>query len=339
MKKNRLFAILPLVCLLISCCMFPAPAEQPDPFTVVTNDIYGYQYTVHTDAIGQTVRRYTKAEQPQAMSQSSVQAISEQDEIDKMRSVLTDIGMDPQNLENLSDEDLLRYAQAEQIVNTTTYTRTTEEGETFVVDESTAVENSRLKQPILPEDESGAIFGSTEHFLDEYMKMDFVIVQYAGGVYSFTVSAYWLTIPKWKMDDTLGGCASNLLVVNNTRKGWYSYRETSDSSMTTVNFTDSNFENTTNGIWNGTVAKFNLPNKLDYFYVTLSYEMVVSYPNQTLNFSTTASYDHTTFKFGFSPSIGISSSGLSFSIGWDSSSGHDRRTVEFPTPFTYTPED
>lgn len=352
-KTKRLLAVLLSVCLLTSSFALHLFAETEEPAAeTVTNEIYGYSYTTYTDTSGQTVKRYCKeANQTASQVRSRARTVAVVDEYEIIESVLLDLGMDRDALDRFSEEDWDCYVNAESITSTVSYMKTNEDGETVTVDEETALYETRVKKPPITDEDVGIISSNKNTYTDEYMKITFILAQLTGGRYLFSITASWLQMPYWRWTDSLGGCASNLIVVNDTRSGWYSYNMMDGNTGTllksvTGSLTESNFQNSINGNWNGTAAKFDVPEDGDScnpgiaadFKAYVRFEMVVSYPSLALNFNAVATYDHAMVTLNLDPSISIDATGVSASIGLDVKFGSERRTVEFSNPIVYQPE-
>ncbi len=150
---------------------------------------------------------------------------------ERTAQILRSLGMEDAFVEKLSKEKLEKYQECESITSTVVYMKTDNNGITEHVTEEEAFSNATTygigglpTQVIMPDGGSG--YPTYKETLeDEYMKIVFVVAEEGDGNYSFSVDATWLTMPFYRMSDSLGACAQNMTIENYTRTGWYSYEQ------------------------------------------------------------------------------------------------------------------
>lgn len=138
------------------------------------------------------------------------------------------------------------------------------------------------------------------------------------------VGATWLTMPFFRVYDSIGSCAMNGTVTPNTSSGkfWYTtktFNMGNVSSIPSGNITITNRTNKTNGNWYGSAGIFNLPNDpggsagITVMHTDLKayyeYKGHVTQPTIASYFNTVGTYSHATIGLSVSPSISIDTSG------------------------------
>ncbi len=352
------FIIVFSVCLSSSAGSYDNPPE-----TVKINNQYGFRYTEYTDAEHRTVRTYSATDNTNVQNGTALCSLQSDSDYLRTKSILSSLGMGDDFIAELSDEQLNEYASSESIYASTEYIRTDMNGNQTTVSEEEALNASASVNPTAApptddfvDDGGGDYPVYYDIMTDEYMKLVLVISYKGNAEYNFSVDATWLTAPTWRLQDCLGITMTKMALSVGTCSGWYSYTQhtvngyTGTSTETPVknNFPTSGFNLVTNGSWNGIAVTFKLPNQsssIDYMYyqTNMKYHMeftgAIDSPDSRQNFMVSASYDHMKAKLSLSsPSISISSDGTaSASIGFDLSSGHDRRTIIYPEYIQYEP--
>ena len=331
-----------------------AESSANDDVKTFTSQEYGYTYTEYTDENYQTIRTYRKESpvyektSPNGHNANGTQLSLSQD---ATKDLLASLGMEEAFISKLSEEDLQEYSNSSEIMAVTSYTKKDADGNTVNVTKEEAL-NAAVTRAIVPTPDPGGWASYETSYTDSYMYIAYVVSYRGNGEYKFSVDSTWLTMPIFRGTDSLGACAQNMTVENNTRSGWYSYDWTFGSLATysneyvNNNLASGSFYNAINGNWYGSAVMFNLPNDvstnnyislISNYRVHYEYTGKVNYPNQQMNFNTTATYCHTTVGINVALSLGISTSGPSASIGITGTTFRESRTAEFSSSITYTP--
>jgi len=359
MKKLSVF----LLFVLLSTMICPVSAEGfQKEYQRKVNKEYGYSYARYEDEHGRIICEYRGNKKEQSQSYT--------------HSVLKDLGMGEHFINQLADDRIEMYANAERISSVTTYLYTDTEGNTDVVDENTAIQGAMskfvYKPPTMEDFDGDYIYPDptyTGNLSNTYIKITFVVTYKGNAVYHFSIDAEWLTTPDSdeRYYDAIGACASYITVNNETRTGWYSYLETHPLMQeenedkyeyyTHTLLGDNNFDgqedhisNFVDGNWNGSGAIFSFPQdsfewwslsedhikQYSEFKAHYEFEGVISQPEQTTNFSAIASYDHCTVQLTVMPTFELSDE-YNGALAFDIAEEHTVYPVELPTLITYTP--
>ncbi len=262
-----------------------------------------------------------------------------------IKEILSDLGMEHEFIDKLSDDDLKEYANSSKLVATVAYFKVDEAGNREIISEEEALEQANRINS-LKKDNLVLMKTSREQdtYEDSYMRVFHLVEQtsYNSEKFKFSTDARWLTMPFFRKTDSIGSCAQYMACDDDTASGWYEYDKdvmsiyNSSHSRPRTYLYSSDFEGANNGTFSGLAAKFDLPNDYVGNYTSILYSdfkihvqhyAYINEPDQTINFASNGSYDHLRYKIGFNPSISISSSGPSASIGLDVYGATDRRTT------------
>lgn len=255
-----------------------------------------------------------------------------------IKIILSNLGMEDDFIEKLSDEDLREYAEAAKIVGTVAYTTTDSNGNKRIISEAEAlkqVEKYDLNR------------SSREHdtYEDDYMRVFHLVSQssYNPERFKFSTDARWLKMPFFRKTDSIGSCAQYMACDDDSASGWYEYDKdewslhgSSSISRPREELSSSDFSGANDGTYSGLAAKFDLPRDVisEYYYVLCSDFKIhvehyadINEPDQTINFASNGTYDHLRYKLGFSPSISIGTDGPGASIGLNVTGKTDKRTT------------
>lgn len=265
-----------------------------------------------------------------------------------MKKLLLALGMEQSFIDNLSNEDLEAYATSPKIVATTAYTKTDAVDDVTYLDEEDAVQGAEAvlaasANKVMSGQSQAARILAQDTYQDSYMRVFYCVAYLGNGNYSFSTDARWLTMPYFRGTDSIGSCAQNGTVTDRTRNGYYEYDSTETkndgnpvkrSYHTVMN--SGSFKNAINGNFYGSAAVISLPNdtyssqfSMVYSNYKFHYEYTghVNYPTMPSYFNTTGTYDHSTIGIDVSPSVSIDLKGPSGSIGLNTKSKTDTRSV------------
>lgn len=301
----------------------------------------GYTFTIteQTDENHRIIRTYEK-DQTSARTMPNLQ---------ETKALLVALGMEEDNVNELSEETLQEFAEGSQITISTSYTKADENNNVTYLDETTALaESAELKaqQDSLKYNLAQGIATAADYedyYKDSYMKVTYAVTYKGSGSYLYSIDGKWLTMPFFRGFDSIGSCAMNGTVTNSTRSGNYSYDITyiNGGSISYDDYSGNitNFKNAVNGNWYGSSGIINLPNDVftdyssiiyDNFEAHYQYRGHVTSPSEARWFNTVASYDHATVSIAFDPSVSIDLNGdVSASIGLSIVGSTDTRSVEF----------
>lgn len=303
-------------------------------FTVSAASLIDGNITERVDGYGRIIRVYE--------SNGSTTFSNNPEET---KNLLLALGMDEDTVNGMSLEVLNEYATSPRIVATTTYSRIDSHNVAHYVDEATALaESKRLQNERMNNLKQGIAPAENAEFQDTYMKITYIVTpRGSGDSYRFSTDATWLTMPVFRGKDSIGSCAMNCTVTNETRSGKYSYDMTNvtpgntSTTKRSGTISSSNLKNAVNGNWYGSAGIVDLPADVygptssivcSNFKAHYEYAGHVSSPNVEW-FNTVASYDHATVAISASPSVSIDTSGsVSASIGLDIVGATDTRSAE-----------
>jgi hypothetical protein len=256
----------------------------------------------------------------------------------------------------LSDQALQEYASSEEIYAVSSYTKIDSDGNLINVTKEEAMNAANSRAVVPAPDPGGGWPTYSTSFSDSYMYISYIVSYKGSGQYLFSIDSVWLTMPVFRWSDSLGACAQNMTVENNTRAGWRSYIITEEVNGTnTVHYIEEDlingtngvtFQNAINGNWYGSAVTFYMPidgytpySSVIYSDYRVHYEYIgkVNYPDQQMNFSATATYCHFQTYLSIDPSIGIDAKGVTVTIGISNEERKEYRTVEFDTSISYIP--
>lgn len=350
MKKFlSVFLTLVLLCSM-SVTTFATEPQVSGMTKTVKNEGYTFVISERTDESNRVIRSYEN-------NNASLHTAGAPD-LNKTKALLVALGMQQEFADNLSTETLQEFAEGEQIIIATSYTKTDKDNNVTYLKEAAAIQaanalktkqdeiklkHAREGAPISP---SSADYDN--YFQDSYMRVDYAVTYKGNGQYLYSVDSRWLTMPFFRGWDSLGACAMDGTVTPNTQAGYYLYDITYniDGNITRIydefNWMD-NYENAVNGNWYGSAGYFNLPNDAfsegssityDNFRAHFQYNGHVTSPSQPLWFNTVGNYNHSIISIG-SPSVSISLAGsLTAAVGVNLGLHTEVRGVEFEVYYT-----
>lgn len=352
------FIILFSVCLSSSAGSYDNPPE-----TVKINNQYGFRYTEYTDAEHRTVRIYSAADNTNVQNGTALCSLQSDSDYLRTKSILSSLGMGDDFIAELSDEQLNEYASSESIYASTEYIRTDMNGNQTTVSEEEALNASASVNPTAApptddfvDDGGGDYPVYYDIMTDSYMKLTYVVSYRGNAKYNFSVDALWLTMPKYRLTDSLGCCAQGISIISGTKSGWISYDEarcvntTYSTHSYKYNYTNNEVQFALNSGWQGAVITFDLPDNVSVsstIYTTSStysnfkahceFDAYIANPDTELYFNTSATYDHTKIAVVGSHNVSLSVSGVGFAIGFSISDKQEKRTIFFDSPIHFSP--
>lgn len=219
------------------------------------------------------------------ISRSATEASTDVD-TDEMKSILCDLGMKPEFVEELTDEQLQRYAQSKKITGT--------------------VSICGLDQPSI--DDGGGGGGDYNEMYydydrDAYLELLLIVYEYSGGVYGYSVDATWLKVPSQKHTDSIGAASQRITVYPATIIGWY--KVTGGLSVKK----NIPAELLIGGQWGGAGASFDLPNFSGGLQVHLEFEAIVDNLSDASTRNAIATYYHMEENLAISDELSIDTNG------------------------------
>lgn len=271
---------------------------------------------------------------------NNAQICSGEIDYSETKAILLAIGMEQDFIDKLSVDTLEIYRTSQQLVGITSYTKSDGNGNVEYVDEKVALEESAIINEAQKERAKRFTSGdkviqtrTQDTYEDSYMRVFYLVTYEGSGEYYYSTDARWLTMPFFRGKDSIGSCAQNATVTNNTRSGWYEYDVTyinlgaTTSSYYNASISSSNYKNAVNGSWYGSAGIIDLPSDIysdSYSVMYTNYKAHYEYNGHVTSpaspswFNTIGTYDHSTFTISFSPSVSIDTSGtVSASIGID----------------------
>lgn len=298
----------------------------------------GYTLTISEQVMenGQIIRTYHNPKTN--LSQTEVAStMSTENKKEKAEAILIALGMDEQYISDIPEDTLLESTDCEQIVATISHTKRDADGNvTYLTDAEMTEVTAALAQK--PEDTYENLYS------DEYMTVTHVVYYYGDALYKFTTNARWRIMPIWRRTDSIGSCAPDIAIDNDTRKGSIRYTSTTflpDTNITMVKEvteTITDISNAVNGDWYGSAGSFNLPNDVHVpgqslthtdFRAYYEYEAYIQYPELETYFNSVGTYAHTQIGIELEPSIAIDTGkNVSFAIAISTSKVDERRSAE-----------
>lgn len=183
-----------------------------------------------------------------------------------------------------------------------------------------------------------------------YMRFVHTVTYYGNALYRFSSDARWITMPYFRLTDSIGSCAPTLAIENSSRKGQISYDVIVDNTATglhtetTETLEITNMKNAQTGDWYGSAGLFNMPNDFNDKYHSEEYtnfrahyefKAYLRYPTLETNFNSTGTYCHIQVGISIDPSITITTKGVeSASIGISAVIIDDRISAELLIQYT-----
>lgn len=175
------------------------------------------------------------------------------------------------------------------------------------------------------------------------MRLTHTVTYYGNAYYRFSADAIWLTMPAWRLQDSIGSCAPTLAIDNATRSGYVKYDVLCTDNGTvvmdeTVTTGMTSIQNAINGDWYGSAGVFDMPADIISSYVVTLYsdlrahyefKAYLRHPELETNFNSVATYCHRQLWPVVSPSITINFDGTATaSIGLALESSNDYTSAE-----------
>lgn len=260
----------------------------------------------------------------------------------EIKKILSELGMEDDFINKLTEEDLAFYENSSSIVGKTSYIKIDAEGNSHVISEYDAL---NAVEELESRDIDQSTYGSHEQdiYQDEYMRVFHMVSQWRDTPeFRFVTDARWLRMPAFRRTDSIGSCAQEISIIPHSEEGWYDFERRTNHTHgwereDSIYFRPRDILRDSHGTFDGAAAKMDLPN--DYFgnysfeeyrdfKAHFQFDAEVRHTDLTTKFNSIGSYDHLTYHIYFSPSIAIGYSGGSMSIGLNLSSAHERRNVE-----------
>lgn len=259
------------------------------------------------------------------------------------KAELEALGVGMSAIENLSDEELDHYANAQLIVTTQQYSKRDEFGNiTYLTKEQALAEVNAINA-------RGIEITEENQFTDEYMNVTVTASTVSGARTKITVDATWLTDPNYRGKDTLAAGAKYLTVLDSTRSGYLEYTienraqtgEVIESLGTHRElFSPSDCDIVYSEPFYGAGIHFDLPNNTyapSYgvyetaytdFHAHFTYEGNVEIASDELYFNVVGTYTHTVLGITFNPDLTITVDGPDFSIAPSVTVNKESRTAK-----------
>lgn len=344
MLKKHLKKIVSLVLVTVMAIGMSVTAIAAEPSTngiekSVSVNGYTFSITERTDAYKRIIRTY---ENSTAQTRSSIN-------LDETKALLIALGMQEENVNKLTTDTLMEFANGEEIYVATSYSKADSENNITPLEEAVALQeaaNLKAQQDAYKMNMALGIAPAadySDYTQDSYMRVDYAVTYQGDGNYLYVVDGEWLTMPFFRGFDSIGSCAMNGTVTNSTRSGSYEH-DITYINMGSISYDDysgtiTNKKNAVNGNWYGSAGVINLPNDVygeyssviyDNFSAHYQYSGHVSSPSEERWFNTIGTYDHATISIAFDPSVSIDLNGdVSASIGLSLVGSVDSRPVEF----------
>lgn len=263
------------------------------------------------------------------------------------KAMLLEMGMEQYAIDNLTDEDLIKYANCKRIVSTVSYSKVDENDNVTYLCEDVAIEeaevaameeNARIQNAI-----NGIQTADQDTYQDSYMRVFFMTTYHWDGSYTFSTDARWLTMPAFRWTDVIGASAQLCTVTPSSRSGYVEYdRKLVGLGVNTTTpvhtaLSSSTFAEANDGTFFGSGAKIDLPydaiNQSGTSMYYQNYKAHYQYDGHVTNpavahyFNAVGSYTHSRATLSFSPSISIGADGVSGALGIGASIAQDVRSV------------
>lgn len=308
---KQIMAPMLLIAMLLSVC----------PATLASNVTPTYlgRISETTDSEGRVIRSFRRSSVARMASDDGV-AVREQ-----TKKLLLELGMEQDSIDNLTTNELAYFESGTEITTAVSYCKVDVNGNTTYISEAEALQEAAILNSV------AAANGTTQDYTeDSYMRV-YTAATYLGSArYHFTTDARWLTMPLFRGQDAIGAAALNCTVTPNTAEGYYSYDyiNTSGGKVSTgssgkLSFKSIQTASDTNNFY-GAAGILKLPVDASdgaggsfinhNLFAHFSYESHVFYPTLETWFNMTGSYIHTTIGLQTTPSLSISSKGVSGSI-------------------------
>jgi hypothetical protein len=264
------------------------------------------------------------------------------------KELLIDLGMEQYAIDNLTNEDLERYARSPKIVTSVTYSKIDSEGKEIYLDESVAIQEASVIQKIQEDKIQNKINGietlEQDTYEDSYMRVFHSAVNNWNETITFTTDARWLTMPFYRSNDSIGSAAQGCTVINDSRSGYIEY----DTRITGFGYSDvysehkdlpsSQFQLISDGTFFGTGAVVKLPVDADSATQSVyntNYKAHFQYSEHIMDpsfphwYQTVGSYSHSRKTVVSDVSLGIGLKGVTGGISIKSVDASDVRYVSF----------
>ena len=188
-----------------------------------------------------------------------------------------------------------------------------------------------------------------------------VSVQELGdGYYYYTVEAHWMSMPSYRGIDSLGVCADETSIINETKTGWISYDENIyevgllgkgdiiDSNPIKQDLSD--LSTVISGDWQGVGVQFELPKNKSPFnsdawafveysslVVHLEFKAKLTFWEEPTSFNVIGSYHHSTISYTIKPTLSMQNKSGTMAIAISENSETIPIIAELDNPIDYIP--
>lgn len=338
--SSRLTSVCLIICLVTSQCMISGNAvDINNNITVVdVTKMEDCRITKGVDSSGQTIICMERTSTvPYSMAAS---------DYSDTKDMLRKMNILDSTIDNLPEEDLHLYATTSYMYTVSSYLKTDGNGQTSIVSEDEALAAQSLEENLA---RGGLSY--TNYTEDSYM---FLCVSVANldnaGELRFMVDAKWLTMPVYRLSDSLGISSTEATVSTNNFSAYTEYYAQTivyGEVIKELTYDDTHksipvnkFQAPlTNGPYNGGGITFSLPNddisaaydipetRVMRFHAHLRFNGHTTHPDIDTWYNVVGSYSHAKRQFQTNPSLSIDGKGMSGSIGLSMTPTDDRRNV------------
>ena len=225
-------------------------------------------------------------------------------------------------------------------------------------------QNSTSRVVILPED-----FGDgtgypnitySKNITKDNVYLSVSVQELGDGYYYYTVEAHLMSMPSYRGIDSLGACADESSILNDTKTGWISYNENiyevkllGKGDLITINSIKQDLSDITtiiSGDWQGVGVQFQLPkNKSPYnsdawafveyskFVVHLEFKAKMTRLGDPTSFNVAGSYHHSTINYTIKPTLSMQNKSGTMAIAISENSEVIPIIAELDSPIDYVP--
>ena len=319
-------------------------ADYAADIKIVEQNVLPYGIIEYIDENHQHIRIY---KQDNNVSPNSIS----NGDYSEIKNVLLALGMEQCFIDNLSQDDLEIYANSSQISASFSYTKTDSEGTTINVDEAYAISeakkiNDEKVKQILELAENPSVMPMADvqkTYEDSYMRVWHGITILGNGNYLSVTDARWLTMPVFRMKDSIGAAQQDCSIYYESASGYYEYDLTQIVNGQVSHYYDThrtissgNFKTATDGTFYGYAAIVDLPDDVANTYTTqvyddykahFQYNASIRNPGLLTRFNSTGTYDHLEAAVQISPTLEISYDDLIGFISLNTNFSHNPRTA------------
>ena len=181
----------------------------------ITNSESEFDITTTVGPEHQIVRVFERDTESTMIAQCSAEPEASND-FSEVKALLLELGMDQYAIDNLTDEDLAKYAVSPRSVTSVSYSKVDNNDNVTYLEEDVAIAEAAIvhnAQEVMRQNLANGIQTiDQDTYQDSYMRVFYMVTYNWDESFTFSTDARWLTMPFFRGKDVIGSVAQDCTV-------------------------------------------------------------------------------------------------------------------------------